>query len=491
MATPNFMNARIICTTFLLFALIISLQAQDYAQGLLDYGNGKVYAFRETQYLRYSKSVGSVDAGYPQQTSIHWQGMLAKNVDAAVYDESKPGWKKAYFFTGNSFYRFDKSKNRTDSGYPRRIVDEWKGLPNKKVDAVISLQNGSMYFFYGDICYKFNRKTEQVFPGYPRKIAAEFKGLPGNLDAGVYFMDTDNIYFFKKTQYYRVNKNRLSVDPGYPKVTTQYWKEIDKLYRQRTVSQAFGSKEVRLKVQRIKINKQTESSKDEPYMLQIKFRGKIGAKATVSVVPYFDHTTFYKRAKRPSSNWAVSGASWPLGNLGTSFQNLQPYEFIGTVSVLMEKDKSSIPDISAFAREIKKCVQGALDRQTPGSSPNFADRSNTNQRFIVERTGKAIHNALSQVLTSNTNGFYSIGGAFKRKIDKVGDTDDLLMSFGCFYINAPTLSDAAVSQLFPSKFYQARGPFKFGSGYKGASLALGVGQAVANSYEIQCFLEVK
>ncbi|MEO0640856.1 MAG: hypothetical protein AAFY70_14085, partial [Bacteroidota bacterium] len=147
--------------------------------------------------------------------------------------------------------------------------------------------------------------------------------------------------------------------------------------------------------------------------------------------------------------------------------------------------------ISAFAREIYKCVQGALDRQTPGSSPIFADRSNSNQRFIVERTGKAIHNALSQVLTSNTNGFYSIGGAFKRKIDKVGDTDDLLMSFGCFYINAPTLSDAAVSQLFPSKFYQARGPFKFGSGYKGASLALGVGQAVANSYEIQCFLEVK
>ncbi|MEO0585820.1 MAG: hemopexin repeat-containing protein, partial [Bacteroidota bacterium] len=366
-----------------------------------------------------------------------------------------------------------------------------KGLPNKKVDAVISLQNGTMYFFYGDICYKFNRKTEQVFPGYPRKIAAEFKGLPGNLDAGVYFMDTDNIYFFKKTQYYRVNKNRLSVDAGYPKVTTQYWKEIDKLYLQRTISRPFTNKQVKLNIQSIKINKQTEQSRDEPYMLQVMFRGKMGSNATVTVVPYFDHTTLYTRAKKPSLNWAGTGNQFSLGNLSTSFQNLQPYEFMGTVTVLMEKDKSSRQDVSAFAREIRDCVQGALNRQTPGSPPNFSDRSSQNQRFIVERTGKAVHNALAQVITTTNKGFYSVGGAFKRKIDKSGDTDDMLMSFACFYINAPTLSDAAVGQLFPSKFYQTRGPFKFSSGYKGTSLNFNVSNSVANSYEIQCFLEVK
>jgi hypothetical protein len=35
---------------------------------------------------------------------------------------------KAYFFQGADYVRYDVATDRTDGGFPQRIVDHWPGL---------------------------------------------------------------------------------------------------------------------------------------------------------------------------------------------------------------------------------------------------------------------------------------------------------------------------------------------------------------------------
>lgn len=195
---------------------------------ILDYGDGKVYAFNGEQYSRYDKATSKVDAGYPKATAANWKGMPVSNITAAVYDESKPNWKKAYLFHDGIFWRFDKNTDKVDAGYPKRISIEWHGLPDKPLDAVISFQNNYMYFFYDNYCYLYDRNANNTV-GKARLIADEFKGVPNNIDAAVYYKSNDKIYFFKGNEYYRVSKATKTVDAGYPKNIAEHWKGLEKL----------------------------------------------------------------------------------------------------------------------------------------------------------------------------------------------------------------------------------------------------------------------
>ena len=51
--------------------------------------------------------------------------------------------------------------------------------------------------------------------GYPRKISDDWSGLPDNIDAAVTWTDNKKTYFFKDNQYWKFD-NMQPVD-GYPK----------------------------------------------------------------------------------------------------------------------------------------------------------------------------------------------------------------------------------------------------------------------------------
>ena len=88
---------------------------------VVEWGNGKAYFFMGSQYVRFDIKADRVDPGYPKSIK-EWQrqGMpWADDIDAAV----NWGNGKVYFFKGSQYMRFDIKLDRVDPGYPKSIKD--------------------------------------------------------------------------------------------------------------------------------------------------------------------------------------------------------------------------------------------------------------------------------------------------------------------------------------------------------------------------------
>jgi hypothetical protein len=96
----------------------------------INWGNGKVYFFKGPHYLRYDVATDRVDPGYPRAIVDGawpgWPDSFAIGIDAAI------GWGdgKVYFFRGSEYLRYDRASDQVDAGYPAPIADAWTGLPS-------------------------------------------------------------------------------------------------------------------------------------------------------------------------------------------------------------------------------------------------------------------------------------------------------------------------------------------------------------------------
>jgi hypothetical protein len=167
----------------------------------------------------------------------NWPGMPASfsdHFDAALNGDG-PFAGKCYFFKGSSFVRFDWSKDRADSGYPKSIAAGWHGLPSgftSDFDAAINGQGpfkGKCYFFKGDSFIRYDWAADRADPGYPKKIAGNWNGFPSG-----FTRDFDAIingggplagkcYFFKGDSYIRYDWAADKVDAGFPKKIDANW----------------------------------------------------------------------------------------------------------------------------------------------------------------------------------------------------------------------------------------------------------------------------
>ncbi|BBZ34765.1 hemopexin repeat-containing protein [Mycolicibacterium confluentis] len=89
--------------------------------------NGKAYLFKGSQYVRYDIAADRVDPGYPKPIAGNWPGMpaaFAQGIDEIVV------WPngKAYAFKGSQYVRYDIAADRVDPGYPLPIDPHWPGL---------------------------------------------------------------------------------------------------------------------------------------------------------------------------------------------------------------------------------------------------------------------------------------------------------------------------------------------------------------------------
>ena len=84
------------------------------------------------------------------------------------------------------------------SGYPRRIRDDWDGVPDN-IDAGFSWKNGATYIFKGEKYWRVrkNRDTFKVDKYYPKMISKGFKRIPNDVDAAFVWGGNGMIYFFK------------------------------------------------------------------------------------------------------------------------------------------------------------------------------------------------------------------------------------------------------------------------------------------------------
>jgi hypothetical protein len=154
---------------------------------------GKVYFFRGNHYVRYDLNHDRVDPGYPKRIMENWNGLPARftpPIDAMVVaDDSFRG--KAYFFKDNQYLRFDMLQKRTDPGFPKSISGNWDGWPpefTQRIDAAVTgegASRGKAFFFKGDRYIRHDWSHDRVDPGFPRPIFGNWNGWPYEFTQGI------------------------------------------------------------------------------------------------------------------------------------------------------------------------------------------------------------------------------------------------------------------------------------------------------------------
>ena len=69
--------------------------------------------------------------------------------------------------------------------------------PCLNIDTIFSTADGSYYVFKSADYWKMSEDSIQLKSGYPRKISDDWPGLPDNIDAAFMWPDNYKTYFFK------------------------------------------------------------------------------------------------------------------------------------------------------------------------------------------------------------------------------------------------------------------------------------------------------
>jgi hypothetical protein len=169
------------------------------------------------------KSQGSI----PIDTLIY--SKINKNLDAAFHLEKE---NKNYFFFQKVYSRL--SNNKMDLGYPTKIQNGWKDLPqywNTGIDAALRCEPAKKTIFFKEREY-FIIQNGYPVDAFPRKLPGEFKNLPkyfhSNIDAAVYLSSNHRMYLFKGNQYVRIKNSKI--EQGYPKKLPGEFKELPKAF---------------------------------------------------------------------------------------------------------------------------------------------------------------------------------------------------------------------------------------------------------------------
>lgn len=192
--------------------------------------NGKAYFFSGNDYYRYDVAADRVDPGFPQPIASNWAGLGGVRIQGAV---AWPNNGKAYFFSESDYYRYDIATDRVDPGFPMPIKPNWPGLlifGSVRINAVAPWPNGFVYFFADNMYYKWNVAADKMEPNYPQPIQGNWRGLgSGNLGLTAALVwpvpggAPQKVYFFQHALYMRYDIAADAVDPGYPKPVSGNW----------------------------------------------------------------------------------------------------------------------------------------------------------------------------------------------------------------------------------------------------------------------------
>merc|ERR1712032_1773403 len=141
------------------------------------------------------------------------------NINAIV----KTGDSNSYIFRGDSYWKL--TADSVAPGYPRKIAQDWPGLPSNLDAGFTWAKTKSTYFFKGNQYWKFHpeRKPHVREDIYPKKISSW--DLPSGIDAALQW-NNGRTYFFKKGQYWRFNDREFTIDranPPFPRDASHWW----------------------------------------------------------------------------------------------------------------------------------------------------------------------------------------------------------------------------------------------------------------------------
>ena len=114
--------------------------------------NDRLYFFKGDEYVRFKANVADgVDDGYPKKIADGWPGLpasFARGIDAALLRKSNG---KIYFFKDDQYVRFTDVTQGVDDDYPKLISDGWRNLPGHYQSGINAAlwrnSNEAIYFF--------------------------------------------------------------------------------------------------------------------------------------------------------------------------------------------------------------------------------------------------------------------------------------------------------------------------------------------------------
>ena len=133
------------------------------ADAAIFWGGGKAYFFYSDEYVRYDVSADSVDPEYlppnlPSKIAGNWPGLWTDGVDAAA----NWGNGKVFFFRDSEYLRYDITQDRADQGYPRPIAGNWNGVWTDGIDGVLYQGGQKAYFFKGNEFRRYDLTSDTV-----------------------------------------------------------------------------------------------------------------------------------------------------------------------------------------------------------------------------------------------------------------------------------------------------------------------------------------
>jgi hypothetical protein len=151
----------------------------------VEWPNGKAYFFKGSQYVRYDIAANRVDAGFPLPIGDEWPGLSAAGFDRDIDAVINWGNGKVYFFKGTQYLRYDIADDKADDGFPKPISGNWPGFAEAGfaagIDTAINWGNGKAYFFRGDQYLRYDIAADKTDAEFPLPIAV---GWPTLASAG-------------------------------------------------------------------------------------------------------------------------------------------------------------------------------------------------------------------------------------------------------------------------------------------------------------------
>jgi hypothetical protein len=198
------------------------------------------HVFRGSDYYRYDIAADRVASGYPQSIAANWPGLEkfaggARDIDAAF----EAGNGKVYFFKDAQYLRYDLAARSADPGYPAPIAGSWPGLEKfaggaRDIEATFFFSRSKLYFFKGDQYIRYNLDSDRADSYYPSYLSdATWPGSgywPANWSGVLNFANSKS-YAFKPGEYLRYDRVLDRADAGYPAaISASSWPGLQALY---------------------------------------------------------------------------------------------------------------------------------------------------------------------------------------------------------------------------------------------------------------------
>jgi energy-coupling factor transporter transmembrane protein EcfT len=159
-----------------------------------------------------SSLTNNTNATIETTNSPNLDPLITEGIDAIYSDFFD---KETYIFKGNLVYAYDPKTENIKNGFPKKINDIWKGLPEDLnfIDSVYADdKNQTIYFIKNKIYYKLNNSNKTFEKG--KKIDNLWVNGPKNIIINAMFNFNNNRYIIESDMVYEINDDNTFNSKG-------------------------------------------------------------------------------------------------------------------------------------------------------------------------------------------------------------------------------------------------------------------------------------